>query len=133
MQIVVRCEKSAKSKEKKMGNSKMKRFSVLAMMLAIILAFAPWDNVYTLDYSKLEFVTFSGPVEIEKGNSYKTVLTADEGYTLPEEITVKVRIRTLVPSKHYTYNYDTGEVEIFSEVLNNSGTIYITAVGVPAA
>lgn len=58
--------------------------------------------------------------------TYKTTLTAAEGYALPDEITVKISDNTIALGTDYTYDKKTGEVTVIGDKIN--GNISITAI-----
>lgn len=61
-------------------------------------------------------------------NDYTAVLTADEGYMLPDSITVKVDDTELDPTTEYTYDNTTGQLTIDGASI--TGNIEIIAVGI---
>lgn len=48
----------------------------------------------------------------DPGEQYAITFTAEEGYTLPDSVTVKLFSTTLVAGRDYTYNPSTGEVVV---------------------
>lgn len=77
---------------------------------------------YPITYT-LTNVTASNAQQPDAGAQYTTVLTANEGYTLPSSITVKMGSSTLTANTDYTYDSTTGEVV----VLGSGGAGGVTA------
>lgn len=63
----------------------------------------------TVDLSDL---TFTGPTSIEKGENLTATLLPKEGYTLPDEIIVKMGGKELDKDTDYRYNKENGELYI---------------------
>ncbi|SDB27047.1 Ig-like domain-containing protein [Eubacterium oxidoreducens] len=71
-----------------------------------------------------ENVTITGSDEATHGQAYTATLEAADGYSLPETIEVKVG-ESVLAAEDYTYNKETGEVEILANKV--TGNITITA------
>jgi len=83
---------------------------------------------FDVSYADLSNITSTNTAEsIKEEETYSTVLTAVQGYTLPATITVKMGGNVL--TEGYSYNAETGEL-IINDV---TGGITIIAEGVPNA
>jgi hypothetical protein len=73
-------------------------------------------------------ISSSGNLVAEPTERYRTILTADSGYTLPTSITVVMGSTTLTVGTDYTYDPSTGEIKIVGGGV--IAPITITASGV---
>ena len=76
--------------------------------------------------NNLYHLTNTGSNEITKNSEYKTTLSADKGYMLPENIIVKVGNKEI--TEGYTYNNKTGEVIIEDQVITDNVEIVAIAI-----
>ena len=79
-------------------------------------------NEYTIT-SDLTNITSNGTDNIQHGSEYKATLTADEGYTLPEDITIKVGNTILKDG----YTFIDGVLTISKDSVTDNITIEATA------
>ena len=79
-------------------------------------------NEYTIT-SDLTHITSNGTDTIKHGSEYKATLTADEGYTLPEDITIKVGNTILKDG----YTFIDGVLTISKDSVTDNITIEATA------
>ena len=79
-------------------------------------------NEYTIT-SDLTNITSNGTDTIKHGSEYKATLTADEGYTLPEDITIKVGNTILKDG----YTFIDGVLTISKDSVTDNITIEATA------
>lgn len=86
----------------------------------LLLKLVNYDVIYNLSN-----LTSSNLEKAEFGKNYETTLIKNEGYELPDVITIFINGEV---TDKYTYNKETGEVVILSDVI--VGDIEITASGI---
>lgn len=86
----------------------------------LLLKLVNYDVIYNLSN-----LTSSNLEKAEFGKNYETTLIKNEGYELPDVITIFINGEV---TDKYTYNKETGEIVIFSDVV--VGDIEITASGI---
>ncbi|MBQ7105767.1 MAG: hypothetical protein IJN90_07915 [Bacilli bacterium] len=86
----------------------------------LLLKLVNYDVIYNLSN-----LTSSNLEKAEFGKNYETTLIKNEGYELPDVITIFINGEV---TDKYTYNKENGEVVIFSDVV--VGDIEITASGI---
>ncbi len=78
--------------------------------------------------SELTGLSTDGKPYSERFTTYTATLTPEQGYMLPESITVTAGGTELVLGKDYRYDPETGELKVW--VSQNSGALHITVNGV---
>ena len=103
------------------------RFNMPAEDRKVVPVYTP--KRFSVLSAGLSHVVFTN--DTERSAYYKTAYTAtvepEEGYTLPDEISVKAAGQTLESSR-FTYDPDTGRITVSAEAV--TGVIEITAAGV---
>lgn len=83
-------------------------------------------DTYTVTYKLTNLTANEQPEQVEKDGELEATLTAEEGYELPDTITVKMGSQTLTAGSDYTYDSESGTVKITAV----TGNVVITAEGV---
>lgn len=83
-------------------------------------------DTYTVTYNLTNLTANEQPEQVEKDGELEATLTAEEGYELPDTITVKMGSQTLTAGSDYTYDSESGTVKITAV----TGNVVITAEGV---
>lgn len=83
-------------------------------------------DTYTVTYTLTNLTADEQPKQVEKDGELEATLTAEEGYELPDKITVKMGSQTLTAGSDYTYDSESGTVKITAV----TGNVVITAEGV---
>ena len=83
-------------------------------------------STYTVT-NTLTNITSNGAADATEGTDYTAILTAEQGYLLPQTIEVKVGNQTLA-STDYTYNPDTGALTIPGAKLTGDVEIIAAAI-----
>ena len=65
---------------------------------------------------------------INEGEDFNTTLTADEGYSLPQSITVTIGDTEAVQGNEYTYDVDSGTLSILSEYIDGDITYTVESI-----
>lgn len=86
--------------------------------------YTPPVTSYNVTYSLTKLST-SGGSTATSGTNYSATLTAADGYSLPDSITVKAGSTTLTSGTHYSYDSSTGAITIYGSAI--TGDITITA------
>ena len=83
-------------------------------------------DTYRVTYNLTNLTADEQPEQVEKDGELEATLTAEEGYELPDTITVKMDGQTLTAGSDYTYDSESGTVRITTV----TGNVVITAEGV---
>ncbi|MCD8017975.1 MAG: hypothetical protein LUE97_09325, partial [Oscillospiraceae bacterium] len=85
---------------------------------------------YDVDTTGLTNISLSGDsaTTATEGVDYSATLVADDGYTLPDTVTVTVGGTELTADEDYSYDAETGVLTVYAEAV--TGTIAVTASGV---
>ena len=83
-------------------------------------------DTYSVTYNLTNLTADEQPEQVEKDGELEAALTAEEGYGLPDTITVKMGGQTLAAGSDYTYDSESGTVRITTV----TGNVVITAEGV---
>ena len=83
-------------------------------------------DTYRVTYNLTNLTADGQPEQVEKDGELEAALTAEEGYELPDTITVKMDGQTLTAGSDYTYDSESGTVRITTV----TGNVVITAEGV---
>lgn len=89
-------------------------------------AYTPPATSYTVT-ATVSNITFDGKSSASSASNYTATLTADDGYHLPDSITVKAGTTTLSASSGYSYNSSTGALTIYAASIKGNITISATA------
>ncbi|MEQ2457444.1 glycosyl hydrolase 115 family protein, partial [Flavonifractor hominis] len=85
----------------------------------------PEPETYAVTYTLTNLTAEGAPAQVEEGQPLNVTLTAEEGYTLPETVTVTMAGEALTAGEGYTYDSETGSLSIAAV----TGDVVITAAG----
>ncbi|MEQ2457544.1 Ig-like domain-containing protein, partial [Flavonifractor hominis] len=70
----------------------------------------PEPVTYAVTYALTNLTAEGAPAQVEEGQPLNVTLTAEEGYTLPEAVTVTMAGEALTAGEGYTYDSETGSL-----------------------